>query len=320
LRFISFQNQIHSKKRSELVKIICPECSISEELQIPKKIINQSKQLTTVSIPSNLICEHSFQVFIDKNFHIRGYQKVDFDFSALEFYEDNPTDMESYEAPQSDYIINYKLSKIIKFSIKALRKITKNSEILGTALFFEKGKVIYSSLPEKAFLRAVDETEYRHDLNLNNFKTSFIILNNYQKLISSILEIEGHKLMIYLLVTYDLDFISCDSLMRRIINKILRLYLQLLHFKGRKGEYWVYSNICPDKVLNDSEKIKLESLNIETSKSKILNLEEIKKISEFYEFEGKVYISKEYVELMRGLSVTLKSARTFIDMLNRTSK
>jgi hypothetical protein len=320
LRFISFQNQIHRKKRSELVKIICPECNSSEELQIPKKIINQSKQLTTVSIPSNLICEHSFQAFIDKNFHIRGYQKVDFDFSALEFYEDNPTDMESYEAPQSDYIINYKLSKIIKFSIKALRKITKNSEILGTGLFFEKGKVIYSSLPEQPFLRALDETELRHDVNLNNFKTSFTLLNNYQKLISSVLEIEGHKLMLYLLVTYDLDFSTSDSLMRKIINKILKLYLQLIHFKRRKGDYWVYSKVCPEKVLYNSEKVKLESLNIEISKSKILNLQEIKKISEFYEFEGRVYISKEFVELMRGLSVTLKSARTFVGMLNHTPK
>lgn len=51
------------------------------------KIINQSKQLTTVSIPSGLTCEHSFQAFVDKNFVVRGYQTVDFEFSKMELYE-----------------------------------------------------------------------------------------------------------------------------------------------------------------------------------------------------------------------------------------
>ena len=61
------------------VKVTCPVCKIKKELKIPKSIINQSRQLTTVSIPKGLVCTHHFQAFIDKNFAIRGYQKVDFE-------------------------------------------------------------------------------------------------------------------------------------------------------------------------------------------------------------------------------------------------
>jgi len=40
--------------------------------------------LTTVSIPFGLICNHSFNAFIDKKFKVRGYQKVDFEISKIE--------------------------------------------------------------------------------------------------------------------------------------------------------------------------------------------------------------------------------------------
>ena len=64
------------------VKIICPICKVDRIINIPKRIINQSKQLSTVSIPRGTICKHHFQVFIDKNFSIRGYQKVDFELNT----------------------------------------------------------------------------------------------------------------------------------------------------------------------------------------------------------------------------------------------
>ena len=70
----------------ETILIVCPKCKTHRNLKVPTKIINQSKQLTTISIPSKLCCEHSFQAFVDKNFIVRGYQKVDFEFSHMEFY------------------------------------------------------------------------------------------------------------------------------------------------------------------------------------------------------------------------------------------
>jgi len=60
------------------VQVICPVCKATNTIRIPKSVINQASQLTTVSVPKGLICDHHFQAFIDKNFKIRGYQKVDF--------------------------------------------------------------------------------------------------------------------------------------------------------------------------------------------------------------------------------------------------
>ena len=35
-------------------------------------------------MPKGLVCDHHFQAFIDKNFAVRGYQKVDFEFENKE--------------------------------------------------------------------------------------------------------------------------------------------------------------------------------------------------------------------------------------------
>ena len=63
------------------IQFICPVCKTSKKLKIAKSVINQSGQLTTISIPRNKVCEHHFQAFVDRNFIVRGYQRVDFEFN-----------------------------------------------------------------------------------------------------------------------------------------------------------------------------------------------------------------------------------------------
>ncbi|TFG27912.1 MAG: hypothetical protein EU532_06430 [Promethearchaeota archaeon] len=65
------------KKRE--VQIVCPICKTEKLLNIPETILNQAKPLTTISIQKGLLCTHHFQAFIDKNFKVRGYQKIDFE-------------------------------------------------------------------------------------------------------------------------------------------------------------------------------------------------------------------------------------------------
>jgi hypothetical protein len=62
------------------ILVICPICSESKKLEFPKSICESTDNLTTISIPKGLICNHTFQAFVDKNFKIRGYQKVDYEF------------------------------------------------------------------------------------------------------------------------------------------------------------------------------------------------------------------------------------------------
>ena len=64
------------------ITIKCPVCKSEKKLKFPKSVINHAKQLTTISIPKGLVCKHHFQAFVDKNFMIRGYQKVDFEYAS----------------------------------------------------------------------------------------------------------------------------------------------------------------------------------------------------------------------------------------------
>ena len=63
------------------IEVVCPICKIRDLIGIPEKKIKNSSHLTTVSIQKGLICPHHFQIFIDKNLQVRGYQKVDFELN-----------------------------------------------------------------------------------------------------------------------------------------------------------------------------------------------------------------------------------------------
>jgi hypothetical protein len=61
------------------VEFICPVCKSKKFLDVPKSVIAEAKQLTTMSIARGLVCGHQFQAFVDKQFQVRGYQRVDFE-------------------------------------------------------------------------------------------------------------------------------------------------------------------------------------------------------------------------------------------------
>ena len=80
----NFNTQIGELNEYSEVKIDCPICKSSKVMKFPKSVINKARHLTTISLPKGLICDHHFQAFLDKNFAVRGYQKVDFEFENKE--------------------------------------------------------------------------------------------------------------------------------------------------------------------------------------------------------------------------------------------
>ena len=78
------------------IQFICPVCKTEKSLKFPKTVISQAKGLTTMSIAGGLVCKHQFQAFVDKNFMVRGYQKVDFEF------EKTKSEEEKKEQPQDN--------------------------------------------------------------------------------------------------------------------------------------------------------------------------------------------------------------------------
>ncbi|MFX1452750.1 MAG: hypothetical protein ACFFCM_18075, partial [Promethearchaeota archaeon] len=88
---------------------------------IPPSRLNKKTQLSTISVHKGLICPHHFQFFIDKNFQIRGYQKVD-----LELKQNN--------------------SRILKNSVKAFNLSEKNCSELFEELIVDGNTIKFQPL------------------------------------------------------------------------------------------------------------------------------------------------------------------------------
>ena len=69
----------NSNNSTVKIEFICPVCKAKKFLDVPKSVIAEAKQLTTMSIARGLVCSHQFQAFVDKNYQVRGYQRVDFE-------------------------------------------------------------------------------------------------------------------------------------------------------------------------------------------------------------------------------------------------
>ena len=176
---------------------------------MPTKIINQSKQLTTVSIPVDLCCEHSFQAFIDKNFKVRGYQQVDFEFSSVEFIE---KEEEQEIIPEFQEIINL------------LRRSVGDKDILGSAILAVDGKVLYSSLPQKTFSSVIKEFEVRAKKNLINVKKMFLELENNQTVCSQYMEVKTIKFILILIFSHQIKLGMGNLLLKELTKKIENLF------------------------------------------------------------------------------------------------
>ncbi|MHA2142852.1 MAG: hypothetical protein ACXADC_09550 [Candidatus Thorarchaeota archaeon] len=85
------------------LNIICPDsnCGTKKEVTVPADNLKQSESgIVTISISKGIVCDHSFQVFVDMNGRVRGYKKPDFELSFAQDQEpDDPTDTTQYEEP-----------------------------------------------------------------------------------------------------------------------------------------------------------------------------------------------------------------------------
>jgi len=215
---MSQADHLNIEEYSKEVRFVCPECQTKNKLDIPKKIINQSKQLTTVSIPSGLICQHSFQAFIDKNFKIRGYQKVDFDLSKMEYMESSEIDKESGQEAEP-------LVPLIQDIIQLLRGyVNENgSDVTGSAIFTLEGRVLYSSLPPETLHNTIREFEVRNEKNLTLVKKIFLLLENDEKTFSEYLTYHEHKLIVVLTFTKHVKLGMGNLYLVNLIKEIKKL-------------------------------------------------------------------------------------------------
>ena len=216
------QNSVMNNEEDFLedILIVCPKCKTNKELKIPRKVVDLSKQLTTISIPSGLCCEHSFQSFVDKNFKIRGYQNVDFEFKHIEYYESNETVLEEKDGVEGD---TQDFSSLPVGLIQLLRNCVDDKEVLGSGILTVEGKVLYSSLPQTTLFNTMREFEVRNERNLVSVKKMYLELENNEKFISNFMEINGITLNLVLMFSFRVKFGMGNLHLRDLLKKIDKL-------------------------------------------------------------------------------------------------
>ncbi len=93
---MTISNPVQSLNETRKVPTICPICKTKKDLDLPASIVNQASNIATISLPKGLICDHHFQMFVDKNFQVRGYQKVDLEME-LKGNDQQQNDKELFE-------------------------------------------------------------------------------------------------------------------------------------------------------------------------------------------------------------------------------
>jgi len=93
---MTVSNSVHTLEETKKVPTICPICKTKKDLDLPASIVNQASNIATISLPKGLVCDHHFQMFVDKNFHVRGYQKVDLEIE-INHNDENKTDEDLFE-------------------------------------------------------------------------------------------------------------------------------------------------------------------------------------------------------------------------------
>ncbi len=201
------------------IHVVCPTCKAKKELRIPTKIINLAKHLTTVSIPSGPVCKHGFQAFVDKNFKVRGYQIVDFEFSHMEFFQSTDADV----AEPNDPTVKLSSMPLFQEIIKLLRSFVDDKEILGSGLFTDDGHILYSSLPSNTLFSIIREFEVRSEKKLNRLKKMYLELENNQKICSNYIEIQEMRFALVLFFSRIVKLGMGNLYLNDLVKKIRKL-------------------------------------------------------------------------------------------------
>ena len=208
------EDNISQQELFKYINIKCPRCDTPKRLKIPKKIINQSQHITTISIPKGKVCEHSFQALVDKYLNIISYQVVDFESSNMEYYENK-----NIEEKKED-ITHFTSLPFFQDLINFLRSSIDNRDILGTAIFTNKGEVIYASVPSNILFNIIEEFEVRKEKKMQNMIKMFIELESHQKFYSENIEVQNTEFILVLILSKKVNFGMGSMLFGNIKKKI----------------------------------------------------------------------------------------------------
>ena len=211
------ESKIPKGKDFKYLKFICPKCETQKALKIPIKIINQSQDDTTINIPKGLVCEHSFQIIVDRHFNIKRYQIIDTKLSNLEYFK---ITSEKETIDKNDDITEFTSSPINQEIINILRSSVDDRDILGIAIFTSNGDAIYALVPPNILFNLIKEFEVRDEKQLQDINKMFIELNNNQKIFTEDIHFQSRKIILAIILSGRVNFGMGTMLFKDIKDKL----------------------------------------------------------------------------------------------------
>ncbi|MHA1792366.1 MAG: hypothetical protein ACTSVI_06955 [Promethearchaeota archaeon] len=158
----------HALKRKSL-KVKCPTCKRDISIQVPLEIKNIGQGgLVNVLIPREATsCGHAMQVFLDMNFRIRGYTRIDYVSDAGASWKlskpETPAKMEEKKVmkalkiePEKDIFLSEKEREIGARLTEVIRNFTTSiSEVKAIACFDYDGNVFAKALDQSIKLEDI---------------------------------------------------------------------------------------------------------------------------------------------------------------------
>ncbi|MHA1699709.1 MAG: hypothetical protein ACTSWN_12770 [Promethearchaeota archaeon] len=141
------------------LSVTCPICHEQKDVNIPLTLFDEVQDnYLRIQIPQGAVCpEHSFMIFIDKQFKIRGYQSVDVAFTLVEEPKEKKKEPEPSKFDRlKDFTINdFLLSLGPDISASIFRTI-----LVGKPILFLKMFDLYNRVDKIiAFLRELESED-----------------------------------------------------------------------------------------------------------------------------------------------------------------
>ena len=224
-----------------VVQLTCPSCKRKGNVEISDEAIkNVSRGLLAVNVTPNIICEHSFIAYLDKNLSIRDYFIADFHIQIPE--------IESIKLSEAKEIISKDTLNLdaIKLNLSAdlithvLKSIFFNKKIaIITDLSFLKEHILnfFKQLIDgsfDAYISVISEDEYKS--NKKNYKEHVIldgkkVIRDEEKIINpKKLKVEKHMVSNFFM---ELDPTTSFFGLKNEIRKTSRLSQSIVNFAAK---------------------------------------------------------------------------------------
>ena len=196
-----YDTQTSGDKSFSNIELSCPICQTVKTLKIPTNFINPSLDLTKISIPKDRICEHSFQIQIDKSFIVKKYLIEEYISNKFEFSKDT-----------------YFTEKIIL----QIQTLVDDREILGIAIFDDGWNIIFALIPSESIFDLSKEIQIRKEQHIRNMNKVYLEMKNQHKIFLEVIQIFNLDYILLLNFSQKVNFGMGTMLFKDVQEKLLK--------------------------------------------------------------------------------------------------